>query len=68
MFLQIGLTIVDEGYNKPPVMIKDIYWSREIQPLYSEQSMQMERRSSGVTGSVAHIKYAYNIMFIFSGY
>ncbi|VDN54528.1 unnamed protein product [Dracunculus medinensis] len=64
----IGLTIVDEGYNKPPVMIKDIYWSREIQPLYSEQSMQMERRSSGVTGSVAHIKYAYNIMFIFSGY
>ncbi|VDM42588.1 unnamed protein product [Toxocara canis] len=53
--LAIGLTVVDEGYNKTPEVLKDAFWNDTIEPLYSTEAAHMERRMSGVTGSIAHV-------------
>lgn len=63
--LQVGLTIVDIGYGKTPDMQRDSFWDEPIEPLYSEEAVMFERRRSGVTGSIAHLKYDFNYSFIF---
>uniref|UniRef100_A0A158R478 Bestrophin homolog n=1 Tax=Syphacia muris TaxID=451379 RepID=A0A158R478_9BILA len=54
--LAIGLKIVDEGYNKTPQVLKDKFWNRAVEPLYTAQAMHQEKRVSGITGSVANIR------------
>ncbi|VDK18258.1 unnamed protein product [Anisakis simplex] len=57
--LSIGLTVVDEGYGRTPQVMKDMFWDDKIEPLYSPEAAQMERRmscmTSGLTGSVADV-------------
>ncbi|KAK6108967.1 Bestrophin RFP-TM chloride channel family protein [Brugia pahangi] len=54
--LSVGLMIVDLGYNQPPAIEKDAFWNGPIEPLYTQQSMVLERRMSSITGSLAHIR------------
>ncbi|CAG9532521.1 unnamed protein product [Cercopithifilaria johnstoni] len=54
--LAVGLMIVDLGYNQPPAIEKDPFWEGPIEPLYTQQSMILERRMSSITGSLAHIR------------
>ncbi|CAG9532893.1 unnamed protein product [Cercopithifilaria johnstoni] len=55
--LSVGLTIVDDGCNKTPALLKDVFWSEtEIEPLYSAESARGEYRLSGLTGSTANIR------------
>ncbi|KAL3986396.1 Bestrophin RFP-TM chloride channel family protein [Acanthocheilonema viteae] len=57
--LSVGLTIVDDGYNKIPALLKDVFWSEtEIEPLYSAESARGEYRLSGLTGSTANVRLA----------
>lgn len=56
--------IVDLGYNQPPAIEKDPFWEGPIEPLYTQQSMILERRMSSITGSLAHIRLSYRF-FIF---
>uniref|UniRef100_A0A915AEV6 Bestrophin homolog n=1 Tax=Parascaris univalens TaxID=6257 RepID=A0A915AEV6_PARUN len=53
--LTIGLTVVDEGYDRTPEILKDSFWKHPIEPLYSRKAVHAERRMSGITGSIAHI-------------
>uniref|UniRef100_A0A0M3HZC9 Bestrophin homolog n=1 Tax=Ascaris lumbricoides TaxID=6252 RepID=A0A0M3HZC9_ASCLU len=53
--LTIGLTVVDEGYNRTPEILKDAFWKHPIKPLYSTEAAHAERRMSGITGSIAHV-------------
>uniref|UniRef100_A0A0N4VJT1 Bestrophin homolog n=1 Tax=Enterobius vermicularis TaxID=51028 RepID=A0A0N4VJT1_ENTVE len=49
--------IVDDGYGKTPQILKDSFWNRPIEPLYTAQAMHQERRRvSGITGSVANVE------------
>ncbi|VDN87303.1 unnamed protein product [Brugia pahangi] len=57
--LSVGLMIVDLGYNQPPAIEKDAFWNGPIEPLYTQQSMVLERRMSSITGSLAHIRLYY---------
>ncbi|VDN07156.1 unnamed protein product [Thelazia callipaeda] len=57
--LAVGLTIVDQGYNQPPIIKKDPFWEVPVEPLYTEQSMVLERQMSGITGSIAHVKLVH---------
>ncbi|EJD74827.1 bestrophin-1, variant [Loa loa] len=54
--LSVGLMIVDMGYNQPPSIEKDPFWDGPIEPLYTQQSMILERRMSSITGSLAHVR------------
>ncbi|VIO99073.1 Bestrophin family protein [Brugia malayi] len=55
--LSVGLTIVDDGCNKIPALLKDVFWSEtEIEPLYSAESARGEYRLSGLTGSTANVQ------------
>uniref|UniRef100_A0A158Q7A3 Bestrophin homolog n=1 Tax=Elaeophora elaphi TaxID=1147741 RepID=A0A158Q7A3_9BILA len=54
--LAVGLMIVDLGYNQPPAMQKDPFWEGLVEPLYTQQSMVLERRMSSITGSLAHVR------------
>uniref|UniRef100_A0A915Q4J4 Bestrophin homolog n=1 Tax=Setaria digitata TaxID=48799 RepID=A0A915Q4J4_9BILA len=57
--LTVGLTIVDDGCNKTPALLKDVFWSEaEIEPLYSAESARGEHRLSGLTGSTANVRLA----------
>ncbi|KAK6108994.1 Bestrophin RFP-TM chloride channel family protein [Brugia pahangi] len=56
-WLKVGLTIVDDGCNKIPALLKDVFWSEtEIEPLYSAESARGEYRLSGLTGSTANVQ------------
>ncbi|VDK88231.1 unnamed protein product [Onchocerca ochengi] len=48
--------IVDLGYNQPPEIEKDPFWDGPIEPLYTQQSMIIERHMNDITGSLAHIR------------
>uniref|UniRef100_A0A0R3RKH2 Bestrophin homolog n=1 Tax=Elaeophora elaphi TaxID=1147741 RepID=A0A0R3RKH2_9BILA len=55
--LSVGLTIVDDGCNKTPALLKDVFWSEtEIEPLYSAESARGEYWLSGLTGSTANVQ------------
>uniref|UniRef100_A0A915Q6P6 Bestrophin homolog n=1 Tax=Setaria digitata TaxID=48799 RepID=A0A915Q6P6_9BILA len=54
--LAVGLMIVDLGYNQPPAIEKDPFWDGPVEPLYTQQSMVLERRMSSITGSIAHVR------------
>ncbi|VDM13615.1 unnamed protein product, partial [Wuchereria bancrofti] len=55
--LSVGITIVDDGCNKIPALLKDVFWSEtQIEPLYSAESARGEYRLSGLTGSTANIQ------------
>ncbi|VDN87816.1 unnamed protein product [Brugia pahangi] len=59
-WLKVGLTIVDDGCNKIPALLKDVFWSEtEIEPLYSAESARGEYRLSGLTGSTANVQYEF---------
>ncbi|VDN84675.1 unnamed protein product [Brugia pahangi] len=56
----LSLTIVDDGCNKIPALLKDVFWSEtEIEPLYSAESARGEYRLSGLTGSTANVQYEF---------
>ncbi|VDM17089.1 unnamed protein product [Wuchereria bancrofti] len=58
--LSVGITIVDDGCNKIPALLKDVFWSEtQIEPLYSAESARGEYRLSGLTGSTANIQYEF---------
>lgn len=57
ILFSIGLKVVDDGYGKTPQILKDSFWNRPIEPLYTAQAMHQERRRvSGITGSVANVE------------
>lgn len=59
--------IVDRGYNQLPALKKDPFWNGPIEPLYTQQSMALERRMSSITGSLAHVRLVrlYKLLFLY---
>uniref|UniRef100_A0A914UXQ5 Bestrophin homolog n=1 Tax=Plectus sambesii TaxID=2011161 RepID=A0A914UXQ5_9BILA len=55
--LTVGLTIADDAYDKPPSIMKDVFWSdKNIEPLYSAESAL--RPLNPLVGSVADVDIA----------
>ncbi|KAK6747911.1 hypothetical protein RB195_000864 [Necator americanus] len=53
--IAVGMSIVDQGYDRPPEVRRDPFWE-EIQPLYSEETSRT--RNHLPRGSVSHIRLA----------
>ncbi|VDN54529.1 unnamed protein product [Dracunculus medinensis] len=54
--LTVRILRIDEGYDRTPIIEKDIFFDKAVEPLYSAESAREEHRTCGVTGSTANIK------------
>lgn len=53
--LQVGIKIVDFAYDMRPEFLKDIFWDREVTPLYSSTTAAEQMDRTPLAGSAAHV-------------
>ncbi|GMR57169.1 hypothetical protein PMAYCL1PPCAC_27364, partial [Pristionchus mayeri] len=51
--ITMGLTIVDQGYNRPPDLDRDPFWGEEEDPVYSEKT---DNGTKETEGAASHSK------------